>query len=211
MGVDAWVVAAWLRDEKNAEPCRTYPADPARAAGPGLYAFHADDVARELFACALGEDAPLLYVGQAGSSARRSHVASGETLDSAVARSHLGGGSASSFRRSVAALLWYELRLQCDGPKRLAPASNARLTVWMLDHLRVATVPVDDRSTLWLVQEYVGHVLDPPLNLDGYENTRARARLRDLRARHFSSLSGPDDERVGRFLDMERLVAFGAS
>src|SRR5690242_3946179 len=100
----------WLRDPDNAEPCRDFPADGSSAAEPGVYAFHADAVARKRFARALGDAARPLYVDQAGSSGRRTHVASGATLGSAVARTHLRGSTvASSFRRSVAALLWHEL------------------------------------------------------------------------------------------------------
>jgi hypothetical protein len=203
---DVWAMVERLRDPAYAEPGSGFPADGPGAAEPGVYAFHADGVARKRFAGTLGDRARPLYVDQAGSSCRRTHVASGATLGSAIARTHLRGSTASSsFRRSVAALLWDDLDLCCDAPKRLTPASNARLTAWMLEHVRVATVVVDDWSSLWLIAEYIGHCLDPPLNLDGYEHDPVRRRIRELRTRHFSSAS--TDVRVDRFRELRALVA----
>jgi hypothetical protein len=199
----------WLGEPANAEPCAGFPADPAGAAAPGVYAFHIDDVARERFAPVLGDRAGALYVDQAGSSARRTYVASGATLGSAIARTHLRGSTmGSSFRRSVAALLWDELDLHCVATKRLGPESNARLTAWMLAHLRVATVIVDDIASLWLIGEYVGHRLDPPLNLDGYANSPERERVRALRTRHFSSIRA-DDNRRARFQELRAFAGSG--
>ncbi len=209
MSRDTWAMVEWLRDPGHAEPCAGFPADGSSAASPGVYAFHADGIAQRVLARALGETPGPLYVDQAGSSSRRTHVASGATLGSAVARTHLRGSTvASSFRRSVAALLWHELDLCCDAPKRLTPASNARLTAWMLEHLRVATVAVDDRSSLWLIGQYVGHCLDPPLNLDGYENDPVRRHIRELRTRHFSATT--TDLRVERFRELRTFVASGS-
>jgi hypothetical protein len=193
----------------NSEPCAAFPADPAGAATPGVYAFHPDDVARELLAPVLGDRVEPLYVDQAGSSARRTFVASGATLGSAIARTQLRGSTTgSSFRRSVAAVLWDELDLHCVAPKRLGPESNARLTAWMLAHLRVSAVVVDDIASLWLISEYIGHRLDPPFNLDGYANSPQRARVRALRTRHFSSLSA-DDGRGARFRELRAFVGAG--
>ena len=114
----------------------------------------------------------------------------------------------SSFRRSLAALLWDELDLHCVAPKRLGPESNARLTEWMLAHLRVATVVVDDIASLWLISEYIGHRLDPPLNLDGYAHCPQRERIRALRTRHFSSIRA-DDDRSARFRELRAFAGSG--
>src|SRR5262245_38526076 len=132
-------MAEWLRDQTNAEPCAAYPRDASAADGPGGFAFHADDLARDQIVPTLGEVAGPLYVDQAAPRSGGRRVASGATLGAAVARMHLRGSTAdSSFRRSVAALLWRQLDLRCDAPKRLDAASNARLTAWMLEHLQVA-------------------------------------------------------------------------
>jgi hypothetical protein len=193
----------------DAEPCAGYPADPAGAAATGVYAFHADEVARELLAPVLGDRVEPLYVDQAGSSARRTYVASGATLGSAIARTHLRGSTTgSSFRRSVAAVLWDQLDLRCVAPKRLGPESNARLTAWMLAHLRVTTAVVDDIASLWLISEYIGHRLDPPLNLDGYARSPERERVRELRTRHFSSIS-VEDGRGARFRELRAFARSG--
>jgi hypothetical protein len=206
---DIWAMVERLRAANNAEPCVGFPADPAGAAATGVYAFHADKVARELLAPVLGDRLEPLYVDQAGSSARRTYVASGATLGSAIARTHLRGSTTgSSFRRSVAAVLWDELDLHCVAPKRLGPESNARLTAWMLAHLRVATVVVHDIASLWLISEYIGHRLDPPFNLDGYAHSPQRERIRALRTRHFSSLSA-DDGRGARFRELRAFAGAG--
>jgi hypothetical protein len=206
---DIWAMVERLRAANNAEPCVGFPADPERAAVPGVYAFHPDEVARELLAPVLGDRIEPLYVDQAGSSARRTYVASGATLGSAIARTHLRGSTTgSSFRRSVAAVLWDELDLHCVAPKRLGPESNARLTAWMLAHMRVTTVVVDDIASLMLISEYIGHRLDPPLNLDGYAQSPERERVRALRTRHFSSISA-EDGRGARFRELRAFARAG--
>ena len=206
---DVWAMIERLADPAKAEPCRGFPADPGRAAAPGVYAFHADDYACELLGDALAGRPSTLYADQAGSSPRRNYVATGATLASAIARTHLRGSTmASSFRRSLAALLWDDLDLRCAGPKRLEPESNARLTAWMLAHLHVATGVVHDVASLWLISEYISHRLDPPFNLDGYTNSRGREHLRELRARRFSSIRA-DDGRGARFRELGAFVGSG--
>ena len=206
---DVWAMVEWLADPANAEPCRGFPVDPVRAAAPGVYAFHADDFGCELLGDALSGLPRTLYADQAGSSPRRNYLATGATLGSAIARTHLRGSTmGSSFRRSLAALLWDELDLRCAGPKRLEPERNARLTAWMLAHLRVATVVVHDIASLWLISEYVGHRLDPPFNLDGYTNSPVREHLRELRARRFSCIRA-EDGRGARLRELGALVASG--
>ena len=206
---DVWAMVEWLADPAHAEPCRDFPVDSGRAAAPGVYAFHGDDFACARFGDALSGRPRALYADQAGSSPRRNYVATGATLGSAIARTHLRGSTqASSFRRSLAALLWEELDLRCVGPKRLDPESNARLTAWMLAHLRVATVVVHDIASLWLISAYIGHRLDPPFNLDGHPNSPEREHLRELRARRFSCI-GADDGRGARFRELGALVGSG--
>jgi hypothetical protein len=78
----------------------------------------------------------------------------------------------------------------------------------MLAHLRVTTAVVDDIASLWLINEYIGHRLDPPFNLDGYANSRERERVRALRTRHFSSIRAEDD-RGARFRELRAFAASG--
>jgi hypothetical protein len=204
---DTETLAAWLGDPANAEPCATFPTDAGAAAGPGTYAFHGDAEASEVVGLVLGSPVQPLFVDQAGGSSLRTHRASGATLKSAIGRTHLRGTTqASSFRRSLAAVLWNELDLRCERPKHLDAESNARLTEWMLEHLSVATQPFEDRATLTVVARDIALRLDPQFNLVGHRPSPARRRIRKLRTRYFR-LATADDERIRRIVDMERLVA----
>src|SRR2546430_1426762 len=99
---DIWAMVEWLGVSANAEPCAGFAADPALAAAPGVYAFHADENAREVLGLVFGDRLGPVYVDQAGASARRTFVASGATLGSAIARTPLRGSTmGSSFRRSL--------------------------------------------------------------------------------------------------------------
>ena len=161
-GDDLHTMIEWLRDPGNAEPCAAFPADAKRVAHAGVYAWHGDDAFNALVQRELRCRASPLYVDQAGGDARRTGRASGATLNTQISRHHLRGSArAANFRRSVASLLWVELELRCERPQVLEAASNARLTAWMLDHLSVATVPVEDRSKLWLIAADLVDFLDP--------------------------------------------------
>ncbi len=204
---DILAMRDWLRDPANAEACATFPVDADRVASPGVYAWHGDHEAERLVGGELRCAVHPLYVDQAGSSSRGSGRASGATLKSAIARTHLRGSTqASSFRRSLAAVLWNELGLRCEQPKRLEPESNARLTAWMLEHLSVATLPVDDRAQLREVADYLISFLDPPLNFGRLANSGARQRLRKLRQRHFS-LASADVDRIDRFMELRAFAS----
>ena len=61
--------------------------------------------------------------------------------------------------------------------------SNRKVSAWIMDHLRVAIAPYDDRDSLKHVEEAVLGKLDPPLNLQGMAFTPHRQRLRELRRR----------------------------
>lgn len=136
-------------------------------AAPGLYAVRGSAwVWREL---GLGDPPGVrpLYVGKAERS-----------LVSRDVKTHFGTGKTgqSTLRRSVGALLADQLQLvpQPRNPAKpgyfstfaFEPEGDARLTQWMLDHLRLATwapaqlVVLDDVET-----EVLGSLL-PPLNLD---------------------------------------------
>ena len=207
--INAMVV--WLLEPRNAEPCATFPIDADRASRPGVYAWHGDGTASELVRRSLGASAHPLFVGQAGAVSARASRVSGATLKSGIVRHHLHGTiRASTFRRSLAALLWDELDLRCDGPRTLDTGSNARLTRWMSAHLSVATVPVDDRSRIGRIESDLVDVLDPALNLVNVANTPARKRLRALRRRHVS-VATADLERIDRLLKIHAAQSQGSA
>ena len=105
------------------------------------------------------------------------------TLATRIGGNHLGGRvRGSTFRLTLAAALRRSLRLTVEGPKRLAPASEKKLTEWMTEHLQVAVHPFDDRDPLGDLEDRVLDRLDPPLNLDGRPPSSVRARLSRLRA-----------------------------
>jgi hypothetical protein len=199
-------LAALLGDPAHAESCATFPLDPVLAAQPGIYAWHGDAEADRFFGAILGEPLHPLFVDAAGATSFRTGRANSATLDSAIGRTHLHGSTqSSSFRRSLAAVLFKELGLRCDRPKQLADDSNARLTAWMREHLGVVTVPFGNRRGLAYTAEAMRDLLDPPFNLTGYAATPARRVIRARRKRYFS-LATADDERIRRIADMERLV-----
>jgi hypothetical protein len=199
-------LAALLGNPANAEPCATFPHDRMGTVEPGIYAWHGDDEADRILGAVLGEPLHPLFVDAAGATSFQTGRASAATLESAIGRTHLHGSTqASTFRRSLAAVLWNELGLRCDRPKRLDAESNARLTAWMLEHLSVVAVPCPNRRRLAYAAESVRSFVDPPFNLSGYSSSPARRVVRRLRKRYFS-LATADDERIRRIVDMERLV-----
>jgi len=199
-------LATYLGDPANAEPCAGFPRDPAGAARPGMYAWHGDAEADRVFGAALGQPLNPLLVDAAGATSLRTGRATAATMKSVVSRTHLRGTTqSSSFRRSLAAVLWNELDLRCDRSKRLDFESNARLTAWMLEHLSVVLVHFDNRTSLARFAELMNRYLDPPFNLTGYRPSPARQVIRSRRKQHFS-LATADDERIRRIADMQRLV-----
>jgi hypothetical protein len=179
-------MATWLGDPRNAEPCATFPLDPVRVSAPGMYAWHGDRAANELVLETLGQSrTEPLYAGQAGAASAIAAIESGATLKSRVIGQHLRGNTrASTFRRTLGALLWDELRLTRTRPRTLDAASNARLTAWMLEHMSVATAPVLDGSRLGKIEDGILRQLDPPLNLMKVRSTPGRRTLRALRTLH---------------------------
>jgi hypothetical protein len=78
-------------------------------------------------------------------------------------------------------LLLGRLDLATVARGKLDVASNARVSDWIADHVRVAIAPYDDRDTLGAVESEVVTALDPPLNLGHCLPSDARARLTALR------------------------------
>lgn len=144
---------------------------------PGLYAFYGDEEAWVDLALEPVFDEQPLYVGKAERSLNgrdvRTHFASGKT-------------GSSTARRSLAALLVYELGLVAvprnldkpDGSANFAldPASDARLSGWMESHLRLTTWTKAQGVVLGDIETAVVRRLLPPLNLDKVGEPRERLR-----------------------------------
>lgn len=105
-----------------------------------------------------------LYVGVAPRDA-----ASRETLRSRTLKKHVGSGlAASTFRRSLAALLWekegWTPRLTEKGRFKLSREDDAALRGWQERNLRLSWVPVErPRDT----EDFAISELEPPFNLAG--------------------------------------------
>jgi hypothetical protein len=166
-----------------AVPPAMFPVDALVAGQPGLYAWWADDVARSAMSEAL--DAPLaalVYAGQAGATSVRSGRPSPATLRSRIKSNHIGGNTRSStFRHTLASVLYGPLGLQVMRPGRLSPDSERKLSTWIGEHLRVAIFPYPNREQLGGLEHAVLAILDPPLNLNGMPPTLLRGRLQRLR------------------------------
>jgi hypothetical protein len=175
-------VRAKLADPGRARPINVL--DRKALTSAGLYSWWADEDAREVIGLALGtEIPPLIYVGQAGATKRPSGTPSQATLGSRIAGQHAGGNIGSStFRLTISAILADALDLHCDATGSLRADSNATVTNWIREHLRVATVDVEDRDTLGALEAEIVGAIDPPLNLDHVPATPSRRRLKELRS-----------------------------
>ena len=169
-------LAEWLGDPGNAEPCARFPVEAERGSMAGIYAWHGDASADALTTSVIGS-LPLspLYLGRVNTP-----------LNTRIVRTHLRNTKASSFRQSLAAMLWDELSLRCAGQKEIDPAGEMRLTQWMLEHLSVTIVPVPDKSNVARIEADVRECLELPLNLNRRPVTSGTKRLRVLRRRHLS-------------------------
>lgn len=173
-----------LADRANGEPAAGFPRDRDLASHPGLYAWYASPPGLDLLSAAFGEriDQPI-YAGQAGANSAKAGIERSATLYTRIRSNHLRGNlKASTFRRTLAAVLREPLGLELDAPRVLSRAGKDVLTAWMAEHLEIVIAPHDDRSQLAAVEHAVLQALDPPLNLDQMPTTPVRARLEVLRA-----------------------------
>ena len=140
------------------------PSDGGVPSAPGFYAWWLTD-ASALPGVPLPSHRPpwLLYVGIAPSRAT-----SRATVRSRVLRQHVGGNlAASTFRRSLAALLWrtqgWTPYRTARGKLRFTSQDNAALTVWQRENLMLSWALTDKP---WLSEANVIAALKPPLNVD---------------------------------------------
>ncbi len=175
----AWALVRELTDREKAIEPTQFPADPAQAERPGMYSWWGDDEACAVLGEEIGMQLPhLLYVGQAGATRWPSGVKSAATLASRIGTQHIKGNARSStFRHTISSLLAERLRLVPESGGKLDPASNARTSAWIADHLRIVIAPFDDRDVLGRLEKEVVAHLDPPLNLDHCPPSEARARI----------------------------------
>src|SRR3954464_15501742 len=111
-------LADWLSDPGNAEPCAGFPVDADLASRSGIYAWHGDEVVRELLSTHLGPvGTDPLYLGRTTT-----------TLNARMLRGRLHSARSSTLRRSLAVMLWDELDLRRAGRNTIDAGSNARLT-----------------------------------------------------------------------------------
>jgi hypothetical protein len=176
-------LVAVLSQRENAVEPRQFPRDRGEAARPGMYAWWGDEEALAILGEEIGARLPqLLYVGQAGATRWPSGTHSSATLASRVGGQHIHGNArASTFRLTISSLLLRRFNLVAVAGGKLDPPSNARVSAWIADHLRVAIAPYDDRDSLGAVEAEVVARLDPPLNLGHCLPSEARSRLTTLR------------------------------
>ncbi|KGN37505.1 DUF6884 domain-containing protein [Knoellia subterranea] len=178
-GIQAEPDADMLRDVARARPLREIlDGKGAGIRAPGMYSWYVDAEGATDLSHGLGQhvEPGLIYAGLAGAT-RRSGAPSSNTLWGRIATMHLGKKQQfSTLRRSLGSILAH-----ADG---VAAIDEIRLTAWMLDHLRVITVPTADADTLDELETVILSELDPPLNLAKVPRTPLRVRLSELRKQY---------------------------
>jgi len=171
-----------LADPGKAASPAVVLAGPA-AVNPGLYVWWVDDEARRELSARLDGLLPdLIYGGQAGATNWPSGKNSSATLRSRIGGNHLRGNvSSSTFRKTLAALLFDSLPVALEGDF-VSKQSEILLSNWIVSHLRLSIYPVADRDTLGQVEEAVLSAINPPLNLQGMVSNPNRRTLRQLRS-----------------------------
>ncbi len=183
---DAWGAIADLDESPALVAACDWPAGLTCLDRPGLYAWWVDESGAADLAQGLGVDlaAGRIYAGQAGATKRPSGTSGNDTLGQRIGQMHLGGKvRMSTFRWTLAAILFDKLKLQVRASMLLTPSSEEALTEWMSAHLRVAVHPHDDRDSLAGLERALLELFDPPLNLRHMPPTPLRERLSGLRGR----------------------------
>jgi len=167
-------------------PARDWPAGVMCLDRPGLYAWVVDDAGAADLSRGLGltVDPGRIYAGLAGATWWPSGKTTDHTLGRRIGQMHLGGKvRMSTFRWTLASLLFDQLEMRAQASMLITPASEQALTEWMCEQLSVAVHPHDDRDTLAGLEHAVLERLDPPFNLRHMQPTPVRRRLSELRRR----------------------------
>ena len=183
---DARAAIADLDESPTIVPARAWPAGLACLDQPGLYVWWVDDAGAADLSRGLGlAVAPgRIYAGQAGATFWPSRKNTDNKLGKRIGQMHLGGKvRGSTFRHTLAAILYEQLGVQVRASMRITPASEKALTAWMCEHLSVAVYSHEDRDTLSSLEHVMLQRLNPPLNLSHMSVTPVRARLSELRQR----------------------------
>lgn len=152
----------------------------------GLYVWWVDERGAADLSSGLDErlEAGRIYIGQAGATFWPSGKVSDNNLGKRIGQMHLNGRvRGSTFRFTLASILFSALGIQVRGPMVITPQSEEDLSAWMREHLSVAVHPQQDRDTLESVERQLLTSLDPPLNLRHMPPTAPRVRLTELRKR----------------------------
>lgn len=167
-------------------PAKDWPGQLTALGDPGLYSWWVDEKGAADLSAGLGEPIRTgrIYAGLTGATKWPSGKSGSATLGSRIGSNHLGGRIRSStFRLTLAASLRDSLELEVEGPKKLAPDSEVRLSEWIRTHLSVAVHPFRDADALEDLESKVLQILNPPLNLAGRPTSETRRKLYELRAR----------------------------
>lgn len=173
---DASIVEQLLNASLAESPGEFLSAGREASNRPGLYSWWVDETGATDISEGLGHPVSpgLIYAGLAGATRWPSGKQSTNTLWLRIVTMHLGGNHEfSTFRRTLGAIL-----ASAAGSTHV---DEERVSRWMAEHLRVATVPFDDRDELGRLEARVLATLDPPLNLKGVKPTPLRKRLSALR------------------------------
>ena len=160
-----------LGDRGRAVPASDFDASASDAGSCGVYAWWADEDARQLIGDTLGAAAnPLIYVGKTK-----------QTLKRRVLRTHLNGNIRNStLRWSLTAILMETAAFADAHPDARAIRRSPSLSDWMREHLDIAIAAIAPGHLDDAERAIMAHY-DPPLNLQGVARTPARDRLTGLR------------------------------
>lgn len=113
----------------------------------------------------------LIYIGQTGATSGRIGKVSAGTLRSRVGQHLNGGVKASTWRRTLAALLVGS-----------GPVDEQMVSAWMRRHLSLIVCPEPRTAVVLELERRALRQFDPPLNLEGMERTAVRIALTALRS-----------------------------
>lgn len=162
-----------IGDGNLARPCGEFPWGRTDLAHPGLYSWWVDEAGAADLSRGVGlaVEPGLIYIGQTGATSSRIGKASAATLRSRVGQHLNSGVTASTWRRTLAALLI------AGGPVEEAVVSR-----WMREHLSLIVCPVASPSEILELERSALQRFDPPLNLDRMHRTGVRIALTALRS-----------------------------